>query len=89
MIQIQVDGAGHVSIVYSNVSVIGFTGFDQNWSTPGRCNIESHTYNHALGFLRPKGSPGPGPGPGPEPGSGSKGNYKKWLFSKRRTIFLS
>ena len=44
-------GAGHVSIVYLNPLLhSGFTGFDQNWSTPGKCNIESHTYNHALGF---------------------------------------
>jgi hypothetical protein len=81
-------GAGHVSIVYLNPTSSGFTGFDQNWSTPGKCHIESHTYNHALGFLRPKGSPGPEP-PGPTPEEGSKGNYKKWLFSRRKTIFLS
>ena len=89
MIQILVDGAGHVSIVYSNVSASGFTGFDQNWSTPGRCNIESHSYNHVLGYLKPKGSTPPTPPEPPEPGSGSKGNYKKWLFSRRKTIFLS
>lgn len=89
MIQILGDGAGHVSIVYLNPTSSGFTGFDQNWSTPGKCHLESHTYNHALGFLRPKGSPGPEP-PGPTPGEeGGKNNYKKWLFSKRRTIFLS
>lgn len=82
-------GAGHVSIVYQDVSNNGFTGFDQNWSTPGRCNIETHSYTNVLGYLKPKGSPGPTPPTPPGPGETTGGNYKKWLFSKRRTIFLS
>ena len=81
-------GAGHVSIVYQDVSNNGFTGFDQNWSVHHKCNIESHTYNHVLGYLKPKGSTPPTPPTPPTPGT-SGGNYKKWLFSKRRTIFLS
>ena len=82
-------GAGHVSIVYSDISSSGYTGFDQNWSTPGRCSLDSHNYNYVLGYLKPKGSTPPTPPVPPTPGTSSGNNYKKWLFSKRRTILLT
>lgn len=54
-------GYGHIDIVIENISENGFTGFDQNWNTPLKCNIESHSYSNVYGFLRPRTSPGPIP----------------------------
>lgn len=66
-------GAGHVAICYDSISSESFRSFDQNWNTPLECNIETHTYNHVLGWLRLKGSTPPTPQPT---------NKHKWLLSR-------
>lgn len=85
-------GAGHLEIVLSDISPTGFTSFGQNW-IPNTCAITNHTWNHVLGYLKPKGSPGPeppGPGPGPTPGESGKGkNYKRWLYSNKTKYRLT
>ena len=52
------DNIGHIAICIEDGSITKFKSFDQNWSKPLYCTIETHIYtgsNHkVIGFLRPK-----------------------------------
>lgn len=45
-------GAGHIAIAYEEIKKDSFISFDQNWNTPLKCNIETHSYSNVLGWLR-------------------------------------
>ncbi|KKK75921.1 hypothetical protein LCGC14_2868880 [marine sediment metagenome] len=47
-------GNGHIAI-FMKGGIMGFTSFDQNWSTKERCKVETHTYRNVAGWLRPRG----------------------------------
>ena len=53
-------GAGHIAIAYEEIKKDSFISFDQNWNTPLKCNLETHSYLNVLGWLRFK-SYGPVP----------------------------
>ena len=79
-------GAGHVGIAYSNISAANFVSFDQNWSVHHVSQLENHTWNNVLGWLRPKGHTPPVP---PTPTEYEGNNYKKWLYSSRTKYRLT
>lgn len=67
-------GAGHIAIAYENINETNFVSFDQNWNTPLKCNIETHSYSNILGWLRVKIEPS------------KKKDYWKYLFFKKYKI---
>ena len=46
-------GFGHVAICVQ-VTLNGFTSFDQNWPTLSKCTLTDHTYENVTGWLHPK-----------------------------------
>ena len=52
-------GNGHIAIAHENITTTNFKSFDQNWNTPLKCNIETHSYNNVSGWLRLKNTPLP------------------------------
>lgn len=52
------DKIGHIAICIEDGNTVNFKSFDQNWSKPLYCTIETHIYigtNHqVIGWLRPK-----------------------------------
>jgi len=52
------DNVGHIAICIENGNIKNFKSFDQNWSKPLYCTLETHVYtgsNHkVIGWLRPK-----------------------------------
>lgn len=78
-------GAGHVAIAYYNIEESSFISFDQNWNTPLLCQLETHTYNNVLGWLRYKGQI-----PEPQPVMIEKKKFPWQIFTrkirKRRSI---
>lgn len=57
-------GAGHIAVVRDDRATTGtFYSFDQNWSKPLYCTLETHRYNNVTHFLRPISS---NPGTMPE-----------------------
>jgi hypothetical protein len=51
------NGYGHVA-VFIHGDVGGFTSFDENWPTLGKCTETEHNYFDVLGWLRPKNQKG-------------------------------
>lgn len=47
-------GAGHIAIALKGSTINTLKSFDQNWSKPLYCTLESHTYTNVRGWLRPK-----------------------------------
>lgn len=51
------DNVGHIAICIENGNINNFKSFDQNWSKPLYCTLETHVYtgtNHkVIGWLRP------------------------------------
>jgi hypothetical protein len=54
------DNIGHIAICVEDGNTKNFKSFDQNWSKPLYCTLETHTYtgtNHnVVGWLKPKSS---------------------------------
>lgn len=72
------NGAGHIAIAYSDFSTTSFKSFDQNWSQPLLCTLETHSYNNVSGWLRFRGTT-------PEPSKRTKKHKFPWfLYFKKR-----
>lgn len=51
-------GYGHIAIIANDTATTTkFISFDENWTTPAKCELITHDYKNVYGVLRPKKQP--------------------------------